>query len=187
MLIITATTFIVQLIGPICVKQGVTKAGEVGLNVTVDDIRKNAKVRDVMWGNDYICNYDSLSIVSETARLDSILDLFSRHNNLNYAVKNEDGKLSGVISVEHLKEVMQIGELANSMLAIDVMDRASVTCSPDDLLPNIYIMCDDFDLEAIPIVDENGTPMGILEHHTADHYLHARVLELNRKLESLDA
>ncbi|MCQ2573359.1 MAG: cation:proton antiporter [Treponema sp.] len=187
MLIITATTFIVQLIGPICVKAGVTKAGEVGLNVTVDDIRKTAKVKDIMWGNDYICAYDSPTVVSETARLDSILDLFSRQHNLNYVVRDDMGKLSGVISLEHLKEVMQIGEFANSMLAIDVMDRPTVTCSPDDLLPNVYVMFDDYDVEAIPIVDSEGNPMGILEHLTADHYLHTRVLELNRKLESLDA
>lgn len=187
MLIITATTFIVQLIGPICVKHGVTKAGEVGLNVTVEDIRKNAKVQDVMWGNDFICAYDSLAIVSETARLDSILDLFSRQQNLNYVVKGEDGKLCGVISLEHLKEVMQIGELANSMLAMDIMDPPVVTCSPDDLLPNVYSMYDNYDVEAIPIVDTENRPMGIMEHLTADHYLNTRVLELSRKLESLDA
>lgn len=187
MLIITATTFIVQLIGPICVKRGVSLAGEVGLNVTVDDIRKTAKVKEVRWGNDYICAYDSLSIVSETARLDSILNLFSRQHNLNYVVKGEGGKMTGVISLEHLKEVMQIGELANSMLAIDIMDHPVVTCSPEDALPDVYMMFDDFDVEAIPIVDEEGKPMGIMEHQTADHYLHSRVLELNRKLESLDA
>lgn len=187
MLIITATTFIVQLIGPICVKYGVSKAGEVGLNVTVDDIRKTAKVNEVMWGNDYICSYTSPTVVSETARLDSVLDLFSRQHNLNYVVRDENGKLSGIISLEHLKEVMQIGEFANSMLAMDVMDSPTVTCSPDDLLPKIFAMYDDFDVEAIPIVDEENKPMGIMERSAADHYLHTRVLELNRKLESLDS
>ncbi|MCQ2601600.1 MAG: cation:proton antiporter [Treponema sp.] len=187
MLIITATTFIVQLIGPICVKSGVTKAGEVGLNVTVDDIRKNAKVKDVMWGNDYICDYNSPTVVSETDQLETVLDLFSRQHNLNYVVKDDNGKLIGVIVLEHLKEVMQIGEFAFSMLAVDVMDRPVITCKPDDLLPNVYSLFDDYDVEAIPIVDEDGKAMGILEHQTADHYLHARVLELNRKLESLDA
>lgn len=187
MLIITATTFIVQLIGPICVKHGVSKAGEVGLNVTVDDIRKTAKVNEVMWGNDYICSYTSPTVVSETARLDSVLDLFSRQHNLNYVVRDENGKLSGIISLEHLKEVMQIGEFANSMLAMDVMDSPTVTCSPDDLLPKIFAMYDDFDVEAIPIVDEENKPMGIMERSAADHYLHTRVLELNRKLESLDS
>jgi len=187
MLIITATTFIVQLIGPICVKAGISKAGEVGLNVTVDDIRKTAKVKDVMWGNDHICAYDSPTVVSETARLDSVLDLFSRQHNLNYVVKDDEGKLIGIIVLEHLKEVMQIGEFAFSMLAVDVMDRPVITCGPEDLLPNVYNLFDEYDVEAMPIVDENGKPMGIMERQTADHYLHTRVLELNRKLESLDA
>ncbi len=187
LLIITATTFIVQLIGPICVKAGVTKAGEVGLNVTIEDISKNAKVQDVMWGNDFVCAADSPTIVSETARLDSILDLFSRQHNLNYVVKDENGKLSGMICLEHLKEVMQIGELANSMLAIDIMDLPVITCRPEDSLPAVYTLFDEYDLDAIPIVTEDGKTMGILERITTDHYLHARVMELNRKLESLDA
>lgn len=188
LLIITATTFIVQLLGPICVKTGVTKAGEVGLNVTVDDIRANAKVKDVMWGTEYVCSETSPAIVSETARLDSVLDLFTRQYNLNYAVKNDEGKLVGVISLEHLKEVMQIGEMANAMLAMDVMDYApQVTCKPEDLLPTVYEKFDDFDVDVIPIVSDEGKVMGVLERQTADHYMHARVMELNRKLESLDA
>ncbi|MCF0241318.1 MAG: cation:proton antiporter [Treponema sp.] len=187
LLIITATTFIVQLVGPICVKTGVTKAGEVGLNITVEDIRSNTKVQDVMWGNEYICSETSPAVVSETARLDSVLDLFTRQYNLNYAVKGEKGDLVGVISLEHLKEVMAIGEMADSMLAMDIMDKPVVTCKPDELLPNAYTLFDDFDVEVIPIVDENGKPMGVIERHTADHYLHARVMELNRKLESLDS
>lgn len=51
-LIITATTFIVQLVGPVCVKHGVQKAGEAGLDITEDDILKTAKVSDVTWGNE---------------------------------------------------------------------------------------------------------------------------------------
>ena len=47
MLIITATTFVVQILGPICVKYGVTKAGEVGLNVTEEDILKKTLVKEV--------------------------------------------------------------------------------------------------------------------------------------------
>lgn len=78
LLIITATTFIVQIIGPICVKHGVTKAGECGLNVTDEDIKKNTLVKDVMWGNLKICDENSPAIVNDTTTLNEILDSFSK-------------------------------------------------------------------------------------------------------------
>lgn len=186
LLIITATTFIVQLIGPIFVKIGVTKAGECGLNVTVDDIKKNTRVNDVTWGNEHICNSESPSIVCETDRLFTILNSFSHNHNLNYVVKSSDGSLAGIISLEHLKEVMQIGDFAESMLAMDVMDKPAITCKPSTLLPDAYKLFEDYDVDAIPILDAGNQPLGILEKTTVDHFLHTRIIELNRKLEKLD-
>ena len=187
LLIITATTFIVQLLGPICVKIGVTKAGECGLNVTVDDIKKNTRVTDVTWGQEKICNYESPAIVLENERLFTILNKFSHNQNLNYVVKGlSDGALVGVISLEHLKEVMQIGDFAETMLAMDVMDVPTVTCKPSTTLPEAYKLFEEHDIDSIPIVDADGEPLGILEKNTVDHYLHTRIINLNRKLEELD-
>ena len=185
LLIITATTFIVQLIGPIFVKYGVTKAGEVGLNITVDDIKKNTKVSDVTWGNDKICSADSPSIVGENQTIKEILDSFSRSNNLNYAVRSDGGKLIGVISLEHLKETLAIGELAENLLATDIMEPSAATCSPQLMLPEAYKLFDDYDTEAIPIVGYNDELLGMLEKPALDHYVHARILELHRKIEKL--
>lgn len=186
LLIITATTFIVQLIGPIFVKIGVTKAGECGLSVTVEDIKKNSRVNDVTWGKNHICDSESPAIVMETDSLFTILNSFSHNQNLNYVVKGNDGNLAGIISLEHLKEVMQIGDFAESMLAMDVMDTPTITCKPSTLLPEAYKLFEDYDTDAIPIIDANGEPLGILEKNIVDHYLHAKIINLNRKLEKLN-
>lgn len=187
LLIITATTFIVQLIGPVFVKIGVTKAGECGLNITIDDIKKNSTVNDVTWGHNKICDYESPSIVKETDTLFSILNSFSRNSNLNYVVKDvSSNQLVGIISLEHLKEIMQIGDFAESMLAMDVMDTPTITCKPSTLLPDAYKLFEDYDIDAIPIVDVDNEPLGILEKQTVDHYLHTKIIEVNRKLEEMD-
>ncbi|MCR5284380.1 MAG: cation:proton antiporter [Treponema sp.] len=186
LLIITATTFIVQLIGPVFVKIGVTKAGECGLNVTIDDIKKNSRVTDVMWGSEKICNYESPSIISENESLFTLLNSFSRNPFLNYVVKDKDGKLVGYISLEHLKEIMQIGDFAENMLAMDVMDVPRITVKPSTTLPDAYSIFEENDIDALPIVDANGEAVGILEKNTVDHYLHTRIIALNRKLDELD-
>lgn len=187
LLIITSTTFIVQLIGPIFVKIGVTKAGECGLNVTIDDIKKTSRVTDITLGKDKICDYDSPSIVNENEKLFTILNMFSKNHNLNYVVRsNSDKTLVGVISLEHLKDIMQLGDFAESMLAMDVMDTPVITCKPSTTLPEVYKLFEDYDTDAIPIVDAENEPLGILEKNTIDHFLHTKIINLNRKLEQLD-
>ncbi len=182
MLIITATTFIVQILGPICVKYGVTKAGEVGLNVTIEDIMKNAKVSDVDMDGEKACSSKSCTIVSETDMIGQIIGSFSKHKNTNYEVCDSEGKIIGQISLEHLKEAMQIGEMAETLLAMDIMEEPKVTCLPDLTLPDAYQLFSDYDTDAICITDENKKPLGILEKFMVDHYLHNQIVQLNHKL-----
>lgn len=191
MLIITATTFIVQIIGPICVKYGVTKAGEVGLDVTVDDIMKKAKVADVCVGETNICCRDSYTIVNDIDNVGKIIRSFSRHENTNYEVRGSEGsqseKLVGQISLEHLKEAMQLGEIGESLLAMDIMDKPKITCTPETALPDAYQLFTDYDTEAVNIVDNDGKPLGILEKFTVDHYLHKKIVELEHKRAKMEA
>lgn len=185
MLIITATTFIVQIIGPICVKYGVTKAGEVGLDVNAEDIMKKAVVGDVKVNGENICSEKSYSIVSESDMVGSIINSFSHHENLNYAVKGENGKIAGQINLTHLKETMQMGEFGRFLLAMDIMDKPALTCKPSTSLTDAYKLFDDYDTDAICVVNEEDKPLGILEKYTVDHYLHTQVVELEHKLASM--
>ena len=184
-LIITATTFIVQILGPLCVRHGIIKAGEAGLDITEEDILKQSQVQDVTWGNEKSCNAQSSAIVNETDTLRNILDNFSVHHNQSFAVRSASGKLSGIISLEHLKETLQFSELAETMLALDIMDKPEQTCTPDLSLPDLYKYFSDTDTEFMPIVNDKGEPLGVIEKFAVDHYVHRRILELNAKVESL--
>lgn len=185
LLIITATTFIVQLVGPIFVKYGVSKAGECGLNITEDDIKENTRVSEITWGNEKICSKTSPAIVNETDTIGVILDSFSHNQNLNYVVQNANKKIVGVISLEHLKETLQLGEYAETLLAMDIMDPPTISCTPNLMLPEVYKLFEENDTEALPIIDADGTILGILEKPTIDHYIHTRIIELHRKIEKL--
>ncbi len=185
MLIITATTFVVQLIGPIFVKYGVTKAGEVGLDVTIEDIMKKAVVSDVSSNGETICSSISHSIVGDMDTLGDIISSFSKHENMNYEVRGSDGKLLGQISLEHIKEVMQLGDFAEGIPAMDIMEKPKAICLPAMSLPEAYKLFADHDTEVVCIVDEQKKPMGVLEKYTVDHYLHTRIVELQHKLEKM--
>ena len=186
LLIVTATTFVAELIGPVFVKIGITKAEEAGMNVTEDDILKRTLVSDVTWGNEKACDCNSCAIVADDAIIRDILAQFERHHYQSFVVKSSfDGKLEGIITLAHLKETLLIGEMAETLLAVDIMDKPVCTCGADTRLPDVYDMFSENDTEAIPIVDSEGRALGVLEKFAADHYIHTRILEVNRKLESL--
>ncbi|MBO5136964.1 MAG: cation:proton antiporter [Spirochaetaceae bacterium] len=185
MLIITATTFVVQLVGPICVKYGIEKAGECGLDITEEDLMKNSRVSDITWGNNKICRTSSPAVVQETETLHNIIDSFSRNENLNYAVKNKNGELTGVITLEHLKEALLVTDLSESLMAFDIMEPVTITCLPETPLTEIYKLFTERDIEAIPIIDKQGLAYGIAEKNTIDHYLHTKIIELHRKAAEL--
>ena len=189
MLIITATTFIVQLLGPVCVKRGVSKAGEVGLDVTEEDILKAAKVKDVTWGGESVCSPNSPAVVDENESVSHIIENFETHQNLSFAVSStgSDGakRLAGVITVEHLKETLVISDFAGTLLATDIMDTSPAVCAPNDALPDVYKKFTEADTETLPIVDSEGKPLGVMEKFAADRYVHARIIELRRKLDSM--
>jgi len=190
MLIITATTFIVQILGPICVKYGVTKAGEVGLNVTAEDLMKSARVGDVCIKGHHLCRGESYTIVNDTDMVGEIIANFTHHENMNYEVrsteKETDGKLVGQISIEHLKEALQMGEMGENLLAMDLMEKPKITCTPETPLPEANELFTDYDTDSICVVDGENRPLGMLEKFALDHYIHTRIVELEHKLAKME-
>lgn len=185
MLIITATTFVVQLVGPVCVKHGITKAGECSLDITEDDIMKNVKVSDVTVGGISICDDGNPALVNETERLNSILDSFSKNTNQNYCVINKDKKLTGIITLEHLKESLQIMELSDALMAMDIAEPCDISCKPQMSIPEVFKIFAEKDVEALPVIDEDGKVRGMIEKPTVEHFLHSQVVALHQKLAKL--
>lgn len=184
-LVITATTFIVQLLGPVCVKYGVEKAGECGLDITEEDLMQQTRVCDITWGTKKICRSDSPAVVEETETLRNIINSFSHNENLNYAVRDKDGRLTGIITLEHLKEALLVSELSESLVAYDIMEPVHSTCSPETTVPQVYTLFSQDDTEVIPIADSEGKACGVAEKYMLDHYLHAKIIELHQKAAAL--
>lgn len=184
---VTMTTFIVTLAGPIFVKYGITKAGEAGMDITEEDIRRGTLVSDLAWGTQK-CVSDagkSPSVVEETTAIKDILDTFETHHNQTFAVSAQDGKLTGIITLEHLKETLLIGEMAEQLLAMDIMDKPRHVCAADAHLSDVCAVMEENAEEAIPVVDKEGRPLGMVERFAIDHYIHTRILEMQRRLKDM--
>jgi CBS domain-containing protein len=80
---------------------------------------------------------------------------------------------------------MQLGDFADGIPAMDIMNPKVTTCTPELTLTEAYKLFADHDTDAISIVDKQGKPLGILEKYTVDHYLHTRIVELEHKVENM--
>jgi len=127
-----------------------------------------------------ICSPDSPAVISENVPLSVIIDSFSHSPNLNYAVKDGDGNLSGIISLDHLKETLTMTAIYDCVFAMDIMQPAAIVCSDKTGLKDLYELYTEKDLYALPIIGENGKLLGMVEKDTVDHFLHQKIIELHK-------
>jgi CBS domain-containing protein len=143
-MVVTATTFLVQIIGPPSVKIAVKKGQEVGLNVGEDDLIRSHKVGDMM-------HADTPSFFAQTT-VGEILRGIADTEAMAYPILNPKQEVVGIVTVEDLKQVFSTPEVGSWVVALDVMRPA-----PDILLENTPLQ-EAFDkaretgLDVLPVV-----------------------------------
>ena len=119
-LVITATTFLVQIIGPPSVKFAIKKADEVGRDVTEEDLLASFSVKDVMDPNP--------PSLKAHAPLSEVLAAAAASDSLYLPVVDSESRLMGVISFLDIKNIFAMQDLGGLLLAYDLMtNRVPVT------------------------------------------------------------
>ncbi|MBN1799744.1 MAG: cation:proton antiporter [Spirochaetales bacterium] len=176
-IVITATTFIVQLIGPSFVRYAVTKAGEVGLNITEDDLIKTIKTQEVL--------AKKTPLIPENTKLKKVLSIFSRHDYLYYPVVDKKKCMLGVISINSIKETFSHQELSDFLLAHDIMETPVTTCAPDTPLAQVDEMLKHYHLDYIPVVKPDKRVAGIIERRGIQRFIATKLLDMEKKTKAL--
>jgi CBS domain-containing protein len=158
---VTATTLIVQIIGPPAVKASITLGGEIGRNVTDEDVIASWRVKDVM-------NADIAPIMG-TAPLREVFRLFSEYDYLVYPVVGPDNRIAGVISLENLKHALMDQNVWEWIVAYDIMTPASDTVSASMPLRAAMDLMTQTHVEQIPVVDDatGQIPLGLMDMRKA--------------------
>ena len=174
-MIVTATTFLVQIVGPSFVKFGLHKAGEVGRNITEDDLMKSYNVVQVM---DAEC-----CTIPESTRIKELLYAFSVSDTLFYPVVADDKKLVGIITIDGIKKTFAHQRTAAWLLAHDVMEPVMDKVNPDTHLVDAMAVMDRYHLDNLAVVESSGKLSGVLCRRSVRRKLGAEVL---RRRESDD-
>ncbi len=176
-IIITTTTFVVQIIGPPFTKYAVAKAGEVGLNITEEDLIAKTKAEDIMDKN--------APLIYEDVPLAHILKIFGETDNLYYPVVDADKKLLGIITINNLKDTFMTSELNDLLLASDLMEPAVATIEQNASMSDVKDVMNEYGLEYLPVVDENNTVVGFIESRAMQRQLSRKIIELQKQAEAL--
>ena len=179
-LIVTTTTFVVQLIGPPSVKYAVEKAGEVGLNVTEEDIMKTGSVSDVL--------PDNPPYFLEGTPASKVLEEFSRNDSFYFPVlrqEKEKKELLGIITIDSLKDTLSDLEMTQWLLALDLVEEVVCTGTDDKSLLEVREIMGNNYVEYLPIIDAGGDYKGIIEERLIQKYVSSRMLTAQKESERL--
>ncbi len=162
--IVALTTFVVQLLGPPCVKYAVVKAQEVGLNITEEDVLRKTNVSHVIDKNP--------PYIYENIPLKGILNIFSQSSYHTYPVVDKEKKLKGVITIESIRKSFSHSEIGNLVIAHDIMEPAiSRKISPDSSLLEAEEVIDKYNVDYLPIVNAESVLLGFMEKEAIDKFV----------------
>ncbi len=174
-MIVTATTFLVQIIGPPCVKVAVEKAGEVGLNMTEEDLVKAFTVGDVM-------DRTAPSFPKDMLLVDA-LPAIAKTDAMTYPITNGNGNLCGIVTIDELKVSFGGGGLTDWLLICDAMQPVSDKVKESMLLQEALTRMRELSLEYMPVVadDDESRYVGMLELRAVNSYLSREILRRRKQ------
>ncbi len=167
--VVTTTTFIVQLIGPPAVRYAVVRAGEAGRNVTVEDLLETMRIGDVMRREQ--------PAVGRHAPLAEVMDTVARSDAIYFPVLDNDGSLQGVVTLEGLKNVINLSDVGPFIVAQDLMEPTGETVTPDTTLAQARQMMNDTGRDFLVVVDaqDRRKLAGFLIRRQVDRALEAEI------------
>lgn len=167
---VTATTLVVQLIGPPCTKLAVKLGHEINRNITEEDVMATLTIEQVM-------NPD-VTPITEDCPLSLVLQQFAQGDVLVYPVVSTEGTLLGVLTFDALKEVLVDSDSWKWLVAGDVMDpieeKTSLNMDLADALDDMQRM----QAEALPVMRGDGSQeaVGILDLRYARHRIREELI-----------
>ncbi len=151
---VTATTFILQIIGPPTVKMAAILAKETGKNISTEDILNEKKV-----SNNLITN---VPVVSESTTLRAVFGIFAKGDLSMIPVLGNNKKLVGGTTIKQLRESLTDQTAWDWLLASDFMEPIIDYIKKNDTLSKAADMMEQLQTDFIPVLDDTGAFAGII-------------------------
>lgn len=177
LIVVTASTFIMQIVGPFFIKYAIENAGEAGLNITEDDILEKSCAMDFVRAKSVRLQCDD--------NLKTILKVFSENDDLYYPVVAQNDKIVGVISVNEIKDTLMYSEISDLLVAIDLMGSCDSPVLPNTPMKEVIDILHRTQADFIAVVDQENKFCGLIEQYSIQRQLSTKVMEVCNKVEVL--
>jgi len=167
---VTATTFIVQILGPPMTKLAVKLAGETGKNITEEDVIAEWKVADVLDSD--------VPQVKNTDSVKQVVALLSESDYFCMPVVDQDGKSIGMVSMNDLKQLMADQDTWDWILAGDIVSLGKEVITRSESLADALKTLKQLGREQLPVVEteENPVPVGIIDTRTVRKLVNRKLM-----------
>jgi NhaP-type Na+/H+ or K+/H+ antiporter len=171
-LVVTATTFLVQIIGPSSVKLAVTRAGEVNRNVTSEDLIATYSVSDVM--------LETPVTLNESTPIDAMLKVFSSTLAMFFPVVDDQNHLLGRVTISAIKDGLSNQKMLPWALTCDLMLPVEDVFDINTPLPVVVKKLKRSDQQHFCVLDtETNTLAGTVDMQTINRKINAEILRRN--------
>ena len=178
-IVVMMATFLMEIFGPMLVKVGIKRAGEVGMNVTEEDLIKSYTVGDVM-------DSEATSIAQDLP-LHRILEVFSTTESVYYPVVDSQSRIIGIITIADIKEMFANQDVAGWLLACDVAEPVLDETTPKKPLEAAMERMRRYDLESMPVVasEDSNKLVGVLDYRRTLRKISAEVLHRRKQADEM--
>lgn len=166
---VTATTFIVQIIGPPLTMLAAKLAGETGKDITAEDVISSWKVSDVMSSD--------MAVFGENTPLDMVIREFSESRYMVYPVVNREGRVCGTLALNQIKEVLADTANWSWMLAADFMGNVDETVRTATPLREALAVMEQLDAEHMIVLNDKQEPVGVLDGREVRRSIERHIIE----------
>ena len=154
-------------------------AGEVGLNVTEEDLIEEYSVRDVM--------SDEPAVVQPGMTCHEVIETFSESDATCCPMVDKDNKVMGIVTLEGIKAALSAYGCADPLvLAIDIKDEVTDKTTADKPLADVLDHMKEFSIENMPVVAAAGDDrlVGLLDTATVNRRIGAELLRRRQQAEA---
>ncbi len=178
-MVVMTATFLMEILGPMLVKVGVKKAGEVGLNITEEDLIETYSVADVMDAK--------APVISADMSLSEVIKVVSSTDSFYYSVVDKDRKLIGAVTLDGIRNTFATQELNDWLVALDIAEPIIGRVTPDMALSDALEKIRKLNVEHVPVVASNqdNSFVGVLGERAVRRTLSAEVLSRQQKADSI--
>jgi len=177
--VIIVGVFVLQLVGPLCVKFAIKKAGEAGMNITERDLIKAYRVENVM--------DTQVPVISTGTPLSQVIAVVSSTDKSYYPIVDSDMDLIGATTLDGIRKTFATQELNDWLVALDIAEPVIGRITPGLALAEALEKARRLDLEHLPVLSSETTDkyIGVLDCRAVRRQLSAEVLARQQKADSI--